>query len=611
MKDNNAVIDSALPTLLVVDDEQKNLHTMSRLLGHLDINMVFANSGQQALRELLYHDFFLVLMDVQMPDMNGFETAQLILESQKTAHLPIVFITAISKNEHFIHEGYSVGAVDYMHKPVDPDVLFGKVNVFKQLWKQKQSLLEKNSELLKLNKKLEEISQALSRSNEELSHMALHDSLTGLSNRSHFFRVMENSLERCRRNNTNLAVFFIDVDNFKTINDTLGHDAGDSLLKTVAQRLQMSVRTSDLVSRFGGDEFAVLAVDLGEGLDASNIAKHMLEVVALEVDLKGHKHQISLSIGIALYPESDVDAPQLLKYADTAMYKAKKSGKAGFSYYSSSLQDMASEEKKLLDELNIAIRDKQFEVFFQPLYALSSEDNASVSDGTVTALESIVRWRHPQRGLIDACDFFPAAERLGLMKAIGEWLLTELCVLLQKWQKDDLIDGENFSVSIPLSSRQIHQHGLLDSISNILAQYDILPGILELDVTEKTLLDDMVYCVEVLEQACKLGMKVAINDFGSGLISFGHLQNLPIKTLKVDPKLTSNMGDNSKNAEIIKAMMHMAKALNMTVVAEGIDEKTQRDALIDYDCNVLQGYLNTQKITVDQFESVLNDQKMH
>jgi len=302
------------PKLLVVDDQANNIHALTRIIDDVDIEIIAAYSGMEALKAVLKHDFFLVLMDVQMPEMNGFETVELMQSNKKTSHIPIIFLTAISKSDEFVIQGYGTGAVDYMYKPVDPFILLGKIRVFKELWNFKEELVLKN--------------QQLEEKELQLQHMANYDGLTQIANRNLYHASLHKAMLRQKRSIGMLAVLFIDLDSFKQVNDGAGHDAGDQLLVQVAQRISTSIREGDLAARMGGDEFAVILYDIESTDNAIKVAAKILSQLKTPFELDHTTANISGSIGISFYTgESEPDHNELIKKADTAMYDAKHSGK--------------------------------------------------------------------------------------------------------------------------------------------------------------------------------------------------------------------------------------------------------------------------------------------
>lgn len=569
--------------LLAVDDNSKNLHVLRRVIDLPNVEVVGVQSGKEALREILHNEFFLVLMDVQMLEMDGFETASLILQNPKTAHVPIIFMTAISRDEHLPLEGYDIGAVDFIYKPFDPFVLNSKISVFQKLWLQREQLQEKSRLLGRLNQKLEDTHAELKRSNGKLLHISQRDALTGLANRRYFLSALEKALARAQRNSGNLAVFFLDLDHFKDVNDTLGHDAGDELLVVVAQRLCCAVRTGDMVCRLGGDEFAVLTENIKENFFAADIAQHMLDVVGLPASLKGHAHEISPSIGISIYPENGEDGEQLIKAADIAMYRAKKSGRNNYQFFNTDLNTMAGEHARLAEDLARAQMENEFEVYYQAQFEAGS--------GSVVGLEALLRWNHPTKGLISADQFIFVAERSDLMQTLGEWVFATASQQFGQWSEAGLIDAA-VVLDVNISAGQLHHKTLPETIISTLGSSVVSgPSLnLDLDIDETVVSDSYEHCREVMGEINKLGVGLSIDNFGTGPISYTQLQRLPIDTLKIDRSLIVDLLSNKSTQDWVKAMVYMGRALNASVMAKGVEDERQQSLLVELGVNQVQGF---------------------
>ena len=586
----------AAPKLLVVADEPKNLHTISRILASHDLEIVFASSGEEALREVLQHNFFLILMDVQKPELNGLDTARLILGNKKTAHLPIIFVTATSKEEQLVMEGYDAGAVDYIYKPVNPFVLASKVSIFRDLHERSEALRRTNDELAQAR-------EALKQSHEKLSHIELHDSLTGLANRKNFANSLSQAILRADRARQKLAIFFLDLDNFKTVNDTLGHDAGDELLKTVASRLRDSVRKNDLVARFGGDEFAVLMENIRDNKDVAVIAEKMLALVGQNNPLRNRNLIVTPSIGIAVYPIASNDQDQLMEFADIAMYRAKKDGRNAYRFYSEELQSMELEFSEMRFDLRRAIDGDQLEVHYQPQIDTKSQQ--------IIGFEALVRWNHPEKGLLSAKDFITVAEQSGLIREIGARVLEEACTQYQSWRHTQLITSNHVRMSVNVSALQIRSGNFVETIDEIFAKTGMQPDHLELEVTESTLIDDLDHFVRILNDLDNRGISIAMDDFGTGFASYRHLQHLPVHHLKIDRGFIARIQEDERDLEIVSSMITMAKALGLYVTAEGVELFEQAELLKDIDCDRMQGYFFARPDTPEVIERLLEDQQQH
>jgi len=587
--------------LLVVDDNTKNLHALRRIIRLPAKNVVEAMSGKEALQKVLHNEFFLVLMDVQMPDMGGFETASLILQNPQTAHLPIIFMTALSKDEHFALEGYDIGAVDYIYKPLDPVVLNSKIAVFQELWQQRNQLQESNRLLTSLNQKLEDTRAELERSNEALLHISQRDALTGLTNRRYFLSALEKAVARAHRNKGHLAVFFLDLDHFKEVNDTLGHDAGDDLLVVVAQRLCNAVRTGDMVCRLGGDEFAVLAEGIKEKYAASTIAQHMLDEIGLPISLKGHPHKISFSIGISVYPECGKDCEQLIQSADTAMYRAKKSGRNNYQFFSRDLNSLAGEQTRLIEELTRAQMNDEFEVYYQPQFETDS--------GAMIRLEALLRWNHPTKGLINADQFISVIERSDLIQMVGEWVLITASRQFIQWSEKGLIDPDVVTLDINISASQLQHKAFLETISCMLDGSVIRSQGLCLDIDEEVVSENYELCRDVMKKINKMGVGLSIDDFGTRPAFFKQLKRLPINTLKIDRSIIADLPSNDSIQNWVKAIVHMGQALNASVMAKGVEDERQQSLLLELGVNLAQGFHCARPMSSEEITRLLEERK--
>ncbi|MDO9599406.1 MAG: EAL domain-containing protein [Azoarcus sp.] len=418
---------------------------------------------------------------------------------------------------------------------------------------------------------------------ERIEHLAHHDSLTGLFNRYNLEIRLSQSLLSARREGTHVAVMFIDLDRFKVINDTLGHHVGDLLLIEVARRLQACVRESDIVARQGGDEFVVVLGGLACPEDTSPVATKILQLLGQACDIAGDRLHTSPSIGIAVFPQDGADAGTLMKNADTAMYHAKGQGRNNIQYFTNALNIAADERLTLERELRRAIEEAQFELHYQPQIA-TREDPAA----RPCAVEALVRWRHPTRGLIPPLRFIPIAEETGLIEAIGSWVLAEACRQLAAWKAAGI--GPR-TVAVNLSAHQLRSPDLVGMVAAVLREHNLQHGELELEITESVAMSDPAGAIEKLQALRALGVTLAIDDFGTGYSSLAYLKRLPIHVLKLDREFVRDIETDANDAAICAATLSLAHSLGLEVVAEGVETTTQRDFLISHRCDKLQGYL--------------------
>jgi diguanylate cyclase (GGDEF)-like protein/PAS domain S-box-containing protein len=413
-----------------------------------------------------------------------------------------------------------------------------------------------------------------------IDHLAHHDALTGLYNRYNLESRLGQSLLAARREGCQLAVLFIDLDRFKVINDSLGHHVGDLLLVEVAKRLGVCVRESDIVARLGGDEFVVVLTSLANDMDAALVATKMVVMLGEPYEIEGKLLHSTPSIGISLFPANGEDTDTLMKSADTAMYHAKEKGRNNFQFFSPAMTAAASERLELERDLRGALLAGQFELHYQPQVCATSS--------RILGVEALIRWRHPERGLIPPLKFIPIAEETGVIEAIGAWVLDEACRQKAAWR--DAGFGLKH-VAVNLSAYQLRSPDLLKQVKDAIARNDLDPGELELEITESVAMDDPERAIGQLRALRDAGVELAIDDFGTGYSSLAYLKLLPIHTLKLDRAFVRDIESDENDAAISAATLALAKNLGLRVVAEGVETTAQKDFLAGHGCNLLQGYL--------------------
>ena len=697
-----------VPKILIVDDRPENLFALEQTLKPLKACLMRAASGEEALSQVLRSHFALILMDVQMPGMDGFEAVNLMRDYDETKNVPVIFVTAISKERQFVQQGYESGAVDYLFKPIAPDILLSKVRVFLELEKQrlelKKAMLSNKkmaaqnktvldcisegimaindqgiiewanptaAELLQLslneiigshlfdyfffegqdrnikwqdfciyqaltNKvKYRSSSHLLRRKDEsvfpiefstasfkdeknpggvfsfqditerkwtenELVRLAQEDSLTRLPNRSLFHEFLRCSLQERVRDNGSLALLLLDMDDFKRVNDTLGHDVGDKLLQSVAARLQDCLRQGDLVARLGGDEFGIILPVIRQSDDAGRVAKKILESFELEHDLSGHIIKVGASIGIATYPEGGDDIQDLIKAADTAMYHAKGSGRNNFQFFSSQMQERVLAKDKLEKELVNALNKREFVCHFQPKIDIKN---------SLIGYEALVRWEHPSRGLVYPGDFIELLEETSLVIELGEQMLEMACAQTQQWIEQGLI-AENFTVAVNISVKQLSNGRLVSTVKDVLQRTGLAATCLELEVTEYSMMNDIDTAIDVLNQLQQLGVKIAIDDFGTGYSSLTYLSKLPVNNLKIDQFFVNGIGADRDNESIVTATINLAHSLNLSATAEGVETEDQRVFLVNNNCDYLQGYYFAKPKSIPDLQTWIIERKL-
>jgi diguanylate cyclase (GGDEF)-like protein/PAS domain S-box-containing protein len=424
-------------------------------------------------------------------------------------------------------------------------------------------------------------------------HMAYHDALTGLPNRALLSDRLDRALLAARRDRTRLALLFIDLDRFKTINDSLGHLTGDHLLKEVAQRLCRVVRASDTVARLGGDEFVVLVPGVHVAEECSLVGDKIIEALAAPVEFEGRSLHISPSIGICLYPDDGEDVASLMRKADAAMYYAKASGRNNYQFYAEPM-DAAARYFELETRLRGALLREEFALFYQPI--------VGTQDGRVHGLEVLLRWRHPEQGLVSPDDFIPLLEENGLIVPVGEWVIRRACEQSMAWQRAGL---PALPLAVNLSARQFVHRGLVQAIRNIVAETGIAPGLLEFEITETALMQHGGQTLETLGQIYRMGIRLSIDDFGTGYSSLAYLKRFPVRKIKIDRAFVRDLESSSEDQAIVAAIMALAGSLGMAVVAEGVENEAQLGVLRRHGCQYAQGYLFAKPLEAEAVPALL------
>jgi diguanylate cyclase (GGDEF)-like protein len=441
----------------------------------------------------------------------------------------------------------------------------------------------------RLESRTAKLAQSLAQANQELKQMVLHDHLTKLPNRTLLEDRVSQAIHKAARTEGHFALMFIDLDGFKTINDSLGHHVGDLLLMEIAERLSGAVRAQDTVARLGGDEFVILA-DLSSPEDAISVAAKILDTIAQSVWIDKSELRVSASIGIAIYPEDGKDRHDLMVNADAAMYFTKRSGRNGYNFFEPSMNTNAHHQLQLLQDLRQALGRSEFSLYYQPKF--------SAFDGSILGAEALLRWRHPTKGLIGPAVFIDIAERSGLILPIGEWVLDEACRQMKVWYDMGRVD---WKMAVNLSALQFSHSDLADIVKSKLDRYNLPATCLTLEITESTAMQDTEASMEILEKISALGVDISIDDFGTGYSSLLYLKRLPANELKIDRGFIRDLSQGTEDAAIVSAIVALARSLNLRVVAEGVETDTQKDFLAAIGCDVLQGYLMGEPMHPDQF----------
>jgi diguanylate cyclase (GGDEF)-like protein/PAS domain S-box-containing protein len=431
-------------------------------------------------------------------------------------------------------------------------------------------------------------------SEERIEHLAHHDILTGLYNRFSLGERLAQLLLSAKRDQKHLAVLFIDLDKFKNVNDTFGHMIGDKLLVNVALRIKRSVRESDIPVRNGGDEFVVVISDIKRTEYIGYIAEKIMKEISLPYLIDAHKITITPSMGISLFPEDGTTEAELLKNADVAMYHAKELGRNNFQLFSQDMLQKIQQRLSIEHELIEALQQEQLELYYQP--------QVSTDQQTITALEALVRWNHPQRGMIHPSTFITVAEEAGLIHQLGTWVLNEACRQLSVWKETGI---DSIRVAVNLSTMQLQSEKLIELIQSTMQTHNIAGNELELEITESSAMQDPELAVSQLNALRELGVSLAIDDFGTGHSSLAYIKRLPIQVLKLDRTFVKDIGIDDNDTEICAATLALAHNLNLKVVAEGVETEQQRDFLVNHECDYLQGYLFSKPLSADKAQALL------
>lgn len=431
---------------------------------------------------------------------------------------------------------------------------------------------------------------------DELTHLSLHDGLTSIPNRSFFLENLRKAVARARRGRSRLAVLLMDVDRFKQINDRLGHEFGDALLCDVAKRLTDGLRSGDFVARLGGDEFVILFENLGHDEHAAGLADKINEVLAPAFRLEGQEVSVSVSIGISTFPECGDDAGSLMKTADVAMYRAKESGRNTYHFYSRTVHAEMSRRTQLEADLRSAIRNDEFSLDYQPI--------ADLRTGEIAAVEALLRWYHPDHGVVRPLEFIPILESTGLMNRVGEWVLASACDQVKQWQRR--LDRPDLTVSVNLSPHQLAHRRIIDVVDRVLTNAGVPPERLTLDVSERTVLEHPRQVRENLYALSKTGVRVALDDFGTGFASLQAIRQLPVKYIKLDRSLVMSLPTDPEDVAVVDAVLRFADDLDLAVVAEGVEVSEQLDFLAERGCALGQGYLISPPLPVSSVDGFLS-----
>lgn len=568
-------IQPRLRAKILVSDDDANVRLLTRqCLEAENMTVVEASNGPETIDMFVRERPDLVFLDVEMPGMSGLEVCKRIRQMPQGESIPIMIVTG-SDDRQSIDQGFEAGATQYKTKPVNWSLLGRDV----------QYMLRASNAF-----------NALKRQEDRLRYLAYYDPLTSLPNRRSFNEQLNRILKRSQRRESHAALLFIDLDHFKRINDSIGHGRGDRLLVEIAKRLSMELREDDAINyfsdknaeeegdpsteiaRLGGDEFTVVLSDIPDTSHVETVARRILSSLSAPIALQSHNPVVTPSIGIALYPQDGTDPDSLVRNADTAMYVAKAEGRACYRFYNEEMNARAVEQLKMEEELRHAMHNNELELRYQP--------QVSTETGTIVSMEALVRWKHPQRGMVSPIEFIPVAESTGLIIELGEWVLEEVARHYQQWRELGLPD---IRISVNISPIQFNQNGLAQRVSDILKRGGLPPDRIELELTESAIMTDAQTNITKLRELKDIGLSLAVDDFGTGYSSLSYLKRFPIDTLKIDQSFVADL-DSQDGAAIIDAILALSGSLKLRVIAEGIETEEQLRHLISRRCDILQGY---------------------
>ncbi|NWB99272.1 EAL domain-containing protein [Pseudomonas gingeri] len=675
--------------LLVVDDYPENLISMRALLERQDWQVVTAASGIEALTLLLEHEIDLVLLDVQMPGMDGFEVARLMRGSQRTRLTPIIFLTANEQSQDAVIKGYASGAVDYLFKPFNPDILRPKVQALLEQQRNRRALqcLSRDLEVARafnasvlenaaegilvvnedgiirfanpaisrlLNLSLDALAgqpfldflqnphfaewqtsplyeeyrkgetyrvhdaylrtgqdqmlpvalscaplpgdqkamvvtvldmSVVRHLHQQLEFQAVTDPLTGLLNRRGFYQTAENTLRRSDGANKSLVLMYLDLDGFKRVNDSLGHEAGDRVLRWVSEQLKSCLNPFDILARMGGDEFTTL-LNLERPEQAAKIAERLIERVSIRQQIDGMEMTLGVSIGIATYPDCGSNLDGLLRASDIAMYEAKRAGRQQYRYYDHEMNGRARSRLMLEESVRTAIESKEFKMVYQP--------QVSLEDGRLRGFEALLRWHHPSVGDVPPGLFLPLLEEVRLISRLGSWIYRQAATQRHAWSG---VYAEDLVLSVSLSATQFNMPNLADELQEVLERHDLRARQLEVEVTEAALMLDFEASRKQLRRIRALGVRVALDDFGSGHCSLNHLRDLELDTLKLDRQLIAKILESPRDAAMARTVIDLCEQFGLLVIAEGVETIEQWQWLKANGCPMVQGFLVARPLT--------------
>lgn len=618
VESENLPRDTSAPSVLIVDDDEVDFRATRRFLREIfgdSLTLGWACDWKEAAEALRDGSYDVYLIDYFLGGRTGLE----LIETCDPAHKPDVFIFLTGHEDRDVDlAATQAGASDYLVKSeitaskLERSIRYALFMAEKKTElrnetaaiKAAKDIVERQSQMharlaADLSATQEKLRTALKRAEEseqKYRSLAQRDLLTGLPNRALFMTQLENMIGHSQRSGKDLALLLLDLDRFKSVNDSLGHPVGDALLRQVGERLTGCTRKTDTVARLGGDEFAVIATNLMNSQDAAIVAQHIIDALAAPFYIEEHEINTSTSVGIAILRDDSDRIDGLMKRADAALYKAKEAGRGIFYFFDAALDSQIRSFCLLKQELTVALEQKQFFLEYQPQIEAAS--------GQITGVEALVRWQHPVRGQIAPKDFIPTAESAGLISPLSKWILREACEQSVRWSRNL---GQEIPVAVNLSAVQFKRGQLVRTIGRILEQTGLSPACLTLEITETIMIHDVDEVEQQLKDLAALGVKIAIDDFGTGYSSLAHVKQLPIDKIKIDRSFISEMLADRRGAAVVEAVITLGRNLGVTVVAEGVETCEQMDYLRAASATDIQGFYIARPMTSDCCEAWLRD----
>ena len=619
------------PTVLIVDDTPANVGILVEYLEGRRVRVAVAQEGEEGLARAEFVQPDLILLDVMMPGMDGFETCRRLKASAGTRDIPVIFMTALADTQDKI-SGFAAGGVDYVTKPFQIDEVWARVTTHlalrsaqKRLAQQNAQLqqeiamrrraeadlqtannvleervAERTAELVRTNARLEQKIADYNQAERRIDYMAHHDALTGLPNRLLLEDRINQAIAQARRHQDEMvAQLHIDLDHFKTVNDSLGDRIGDRLLQSVASRLQQCTREGDSLGCLGGNAFGVCLAALRSSNDAALVAGKVLESLSRPFAVEGHELHISASIGVGFFPSDGSDASALLRAANAAMYKAKQKGRGNYQFFTAALHEAARRRMVATNQLRQALAQDEFSVYYQPQVDMES--------GRIFSAEALLRWTPPGKAPRSCVEFIAIAEETGIIVPIGEWVLRQACAQLKRWR-----DGGHpeMRIAVNLSARQFAQANLTDFVAQVIEETGIPADALELEITESVTMQPSDDNIAVLHRLSNMGVQLSIDDFGTGYSSLAYLQNFPIHALKIDRSFVIGINEETHDAAIVTAIIAMAHSLHLNLIAEGVDRPEHVSFLTAHGCLAAQGFYYSQAVPADTLTQLLDERNL-